>query len=483
MFAVLAAPASSTAVSQNAPAASYIVQAVDMETAVAKVTQVGGTITHELGIINAVGADLTPAQFAVLENNKAILLLQENHQVQMSNTASQEVEVRVSSDADDAEESPSGNMYLNSSDLELVYDDYNGGTQLVGMRFRSLAIPQGATITHAKIEFEVDETDYTSTSLVIQAEAVDNAAVFTTADNNISSRPRTIATVNWTNIPAWNQTSEKQQTPDISAVIQEIVSRSGWNNGNDLVLIITGSGTRTAESHDGESSNAPLLTIEYTTGSESAEGSSGGNTVWTVRDEFNAVSYSGNDGTANWNGDWVEFGENDGPSHGRIEVDDSSRCASGYCLEMGGDEVNMYGRGVFRAVNLSGVTSAELTFSYRRSGDEDGSISLQVSSDGSDWTTLETYSMSRSDSQQIAQNFDITPFATANTQIRFVGNRGEVEGYMRIDDVAITYVTEGMIPDVAHTEIVHASSLHDAGYTGEGITVAVMDTGFLADGR
>ena len=78
--------------------------------------------------------------------------------------------------------------------------------------------------------------------------------------------PARRAAVNWTNIPAWNTTSEKHQTPDISAVIQEVVSRGGWTSGNDLVLIISGSGERTAESYDGESSNAPLLRVEYSLG-------------------------------------------------------------------------------------------------------------------------------------------------------------------------------------------------------------------------
>ena len=48
---------------------AYIVQAGSVETAVAAVQSVGGTVTHELGIINSVGANLTPVQFARLQNN------------------------------------------------------------------------------------------------------------------------------------------------------------------------------------------------------------------------------------------------------------------------------------------------------------------------------------------------------------------------------------------------------------------------------
>jgi hypothetical protein len=33
-----------------------------------------------------------------------------------------------------------------------------------------------------------------------------------------------------------------QRAPDLSAVIQDIVDRLGWESGNGLVLIVTGSG-------------------------------------------------------------------------------------------------------------------------------------------------------------------------------------------------------------------------------------------------
>jgi hypothetical protein len=49
-------------------------------------------------------------------------------------------------------------------------------------------------------------------------------------------------------------------------VIQEIVDRPGWSSDNAMVLIITGTGERVAESYDGNSSGAPLLHVEYKPG-------------------------------------------------------------------------------------------------------------------------------------------------------------------------------------------------------------------------
>jgi hypothetical protein len=171
-------------------------------------------------------------------------------------------EVRVAAKSDDAEESASGAMNLSSSDLELAYD---GTDQLIGMRFNGVDIPQGATITAAYIQFKVDEVSTADTSLQIRGEATDNAEVFKSTNGDISNRPLTAASVGWSPVP-WTTVKEvgpDQQTPPIATVIQEIVNRPGWASGNSLAVIVSGTGKRTAESYNGDSSGAPLLHVEY----------------------------------------------------------------------------------------------------------------------------------------------------------------------------------------------------------------------------
>jgi PKD repeat protein/uncharacterized protein YjiK len=171
-------------------------------------------------------------------------------------------EVRVKADYDDAEESATGSMDLTSTDLELVYDRSD---QTVGMRFNGIDIPPGATIANAYIQFQVDEANSGDTSLSIQGEASDHALIFSSSNFDITSRARTSAAVSWNPNP-WVTVGEAgpdQQTPDIAAVIQEIVDRPGWVSGNSLAIIITGTGERTAEAHDGVSAAAPLLHVEY----------------------------------------------------------------------------------------------------------------------------------------------------------------------------------------------------------------------------
>ena len=173
-------------------------------------------------------------------------------------------DVRVSASTDDAEQSASGSVDLSSTDLELTQES---SVQTIGMRFNTINIPQGATISNAYIQFQVDEASVDTTSLTIQGENVDNASTFTSATNDISSRARTTAAVSWSP-PFWptvGQAGLDQQTSNIASVVQEIVNRPGWSSGNSLAIIITGSGKRTAEAFDGVPTAAPFLHIEYDT--------------------------------------------------------------------------------------------------------------------------------------------------------------------------------------------------------------------------
>jgi len=180
------------------------------------------------------------------------------------------VEVRVAANSDDAEESSSGSVSLTSSDLEMVYDN---GRQTVGVRFSGVAIPPRAIIEQAYVQFKVDEPASNSTLLTIWGQDHGNAPRFAAVSRDISSRTKTTAFVEWSP-PAWVRAGDAgsaQQTDDIAAVIQEIVDRGDWVEGNAMVVIITGTSTtkaqsRIAESYDGDPGGVPLLHVEYRAG-------------------------------------------------------------------------------------------------------------------------------------------------------------------------------------------------------------------------
>ncbi|CDX14004.1 hypothetical protein MPLB_1380022 [Mesorhizobium sp. ORS 3324] len=172
-------------------------------------------------------------------------------------------ETRIATAGDDVEEKGSGTIGTNINDLELGYD---GTTrQTVGLRFTGINIPQGAIITSAYIQFQANEVKTGATSLLIQGDNTDDASPFTNTAFNVSSLPRTAASTAWTPDP-WTVVGEHglaERTPDISAIVQEIVNRSGWAALNDMAFLVTGTGTRTADSYEYNPASAALLHVEY----------------------------------------------------------------------------------------------------------------------------------------------------------------------------------------------------------------------------
>jgi hypothetical protein len=180
------------------------------------------------------------------------------------------LERRVLAGTDDAEERASGKVDLTSTDLDLADDivGSGGARQAIGIRFTGIDIPHGAIITNAYLQFQTDEMSTGAISLLIRGEDADDAATFSTVTGNVSSRPTTDAAVSWT--PAdWTTVGQAelgQRSPDLSAIVQEIVARPGWLAGSDVAFIVTGSGARTAEAFESGTAGAPLLHIDWTPG-------------------------------------------------------------------------------------------------------------------------------------------------------------------------------------------------------------------------
>jgi hypothetical protein len=172
----------------------------------------------------------------------------------------------IANSARDAEEAANGTVTLDSTDLELVEDaGTSSGAQTVGLRF-DLAVPQGAIVTHAFIRFTADEAQGGPTMLTIATEAADTSATFTTNANNLSARDRSLLTVPW-QPAAWTagQAGSNQLTPNLAGLVQEVVSRPGWQSGNAIAFLITGTGHRTADSRDKSGGTPAALTVTFLT--------------------------------------------------------------------------------------------------------------------------------------------------------------------------------------------------------------------------
>ena len=168
--------------------------------------------------------------------------------------------------ADDAEESvigSPGDVYLDSSDLEMTDDSAFGfPQQVVGLRFASVAVPQGAVIESAHVEFQADRDESGTTNLVLSLEASDSASAFTTTPYDLSDRPRMSPTVSWDAIPAWSE-GQLYSTPELSEALQGIVCRAGWSSGNAVVVLVEGTGVREATAYDTSPAAAARLHVRY----------------------------------------------------------------------------------------------------------------------------------------------------------------------------------------------------------------------------
>lgn len=186
--------------------------------------------------------------------------------------SAQTIERQILSSSDDAEEKFDGSyLTTSSSDIEMVYDAWNSqGLQKLGFRFENITIPSSSTITNAYIQFTADGASSGNMTMTIKGEDVANSTTFSNTTNNISARPVTSASATWNSISSWTdgQVGTGQRTPNLSAIVTEMITSNGWQNGNPLTFIVTGTGSATeyrkSFSYDGNAANAAKLVIEYT---------------------------------------------------------------------------------------------------------------------------------------------------------------------------------------------------------------------------
>jgi len=136
-----------------------------------------------------------------------------------------------------------------------------------GMCFTDIDVPRGATIVSAELYLYSSYDDSGTVISEIRGEDVNSAGTFTTYAN-FRDRSRTSTKISWS-MDAWTK-GEWYESPNIKVVIQEIVNRSGWDEGNAMVIFwgcpsaIVG-GRRSAASYDADEDKAARLYIKYST--------------------------------------------------------------------------------------------------------------------------------------------------------------------------------------------------------------------------
>jgi hypothetical protein len=140
-----------------------------------------------------------------------------------------------------------------------------GGTpKLVALQF-PLALPANALVESAQLQFTSAGADTGPAVLTIRIENVDDALPLANAPFDLSARQVAPLGAIWYP-PEWptpGQRTADQRTCDLTAVLQQVLSRPGWNQGQTVTLLIEGTGTRTAAAADAGSVNAPRLEIDW----------------------------------------------------------------------------------------------------------------------------------------------------------------------------------------------------------------------------
>lgn len=172
------------------------------------------------------------------------------------------VEVPVATSTDDAGQGLLGITTTGTNDMLIGTDGLVTG--IAAVRFDNLPLGQGYTVLSAQVQFTSNDVHSEATAISIQAQAADDAPTFNRLAYNIASRPKTTAQAVWA--PgrwALDARGAEQLTPELSAVMQEVVDRSGWQSGNAVAFFFEGTKARNPRTLDHSAADAPVLHLTY----------------------------------------------------------------------------------------------------------------------------------------------------------------------------------------------------------------------------
>ncbi len=185
----------------------------------------------------------------------------------MAEPVEEMVEYQIIASEDDGYAFREGIQSLENPILRVGYsENVSPPYYISGMVFRNIDIPQGTEIISAHLRVRSYNNDLMD--LVygrIQAEDADDATGFDSS-RKIDSLSRTNSSIEWDILEPWLQYTW-YDSPDIAAVIQEVINRDGWMEGNSLVILFSAraseGGYRSFCSYDYNNDYAPQLEITH----------------------------------------------------------------------------------------------------------------------------------------------------------------------------------------------------------------------------
>ncbi|MCP4278353.1 MAG: S8 family serine peptidase, partial [Gammaproteobacteria bacterium] len=192
----------------------------------------------------------------------------------------------------------------------------------------------------------------------------------------------------------------------------------------------------------------------------------------TVRDEFNTNAWNNNDGDTDWYGNWGQ-GLDILIDNGALLINDPTSATYNFAV---------------RRVYAKDTVAATLSFTYQRNFVSASTLDVQFSNCTNACNGTQTvYEIQGTGSDSTPQlvTIDLLPYLHNGDLFWLTfynsSNGGLSPGSsIRIDDVQITFTTYR--PDTDFTTLVDAYQVHNQSITGNGIAVAVLDTGVGYEG-
>ena len=153
-----------------------------------------------------------------------------------------------------------------TADADTLYTRNNDDLQRLGLRFDSVDVPAGASISSAYIELTSKGSTDGDVTLTIQAETsasaepIDGSLAYPFSS---TSRSFSGPAVEW-DVPDV-ESGVAQQSPDIGSLVENVVNTSGWSDGSSMLFTLNqsaGTGTRSFAAADSATLAARLI-IKY----------------------------------------------------------------------------------------------------------------------------------------------------------------------------------------------------------------------------
>ena len=172
--------------------------------------------------------------------------------------------------------SPSDAQQFSDNTVDNNWNSYDLEDGETVFRFDGLELSKDADILEAYISFTARYTDSESASYTITAEDNSDSSTFSENSNSLGERTHTSNSVTWNSsstptLGAWTSGNE-YRTPDLSAVIEEVVANTDWEAGNAISFFFNGSGERYVYSYDGNAGAAAQLHLKVAHGDTVKDG-------------------------------------------------------------------------------------------------------------------------------------------------------------------------------------------------------------------